>query len=66
MHDSKNYVSHYEYIKQVSLAWINQDLYWPKKAPQKPQNRVKQQERQRKGVLTLCQTPVKVQRLQGQ
>ena len=21
----------------MSLAWINQDLYWPKKAPQKPQ-----------------------------
>ena len=31
MHDSKRTLSHYDYIKQISLAWINQELYWPKK-----------------------------------
>jgi hypothetical protein len=30
MHNSKTTVSHYEYIKQISLAWINPDKYWPK------------------------------------
>ena len=30
-HDSKKILSHYDYIKQISLAWINQDLYWPKR-----------------------------------
>ena len=31
MIDSKQAVSHYDYIKQVALAWINQEEYWPKK-----------------------------------
>jgi hypothetical protein len=31
MHDSKKVLSHYDYIKQISLAWINQELYWPHK-----------------------------------
>ena len=31
MHDSKKILSHYDYIKQVSLAWISQELYWPQK-----------------------------------
>lgn len=29
MVDSKKALSHYDYIKQISLAWINRDLYWP-------------------------------------
>ena len=31
MIDSKCAVSHYDYIKEIALAWINQDIYWPKK-----------------------------------
>ena len=27
MHDSKNFYSHYDYIKQKSLAWINPELH---------------------------------------
>lgn len=30
MMDSKKVLSHYDYIKQFSLAWINQEQYWPK------------------------------------
>ena len=30
MMDSKNALSHFDYIKQISLAWINQEEYWPK------------------------------------
>ena len=30
MMDSKKALCHYEYIKQISLAWINQEEYWPK------------------------------------
>ena len=29
MHDSTNFVTHYEYIKMISLAWIDQEGYWP-------------------------------------
>ena len=29
MVESKKALSHYDYIKQISLAWINHDLYWP-------------------------------------
>jgi hypothetical protein len=29
MIDSRQAVSHYDYIKQVALAWVNQDQYWP-------------------------------------
>ena len=35
MIDSKAAVNHYEYIKQIALAWINQDVYWPKEIKQK-------------------------------
>ena len=31
MIDSKSAVSHYDYIKEIALAWVNQELYWPKK-----------------------------------
>ena len=30
MLDSKNTVSHYEYIKEVALAWVNREMYLPK------------------------------------
>ena len=30
MIDSKDAVSHYDYIKEIALAWINQEMYWPK------------------------------------
>ena len=33
MHDSKETVTHYDFIKQIALAWINQEMYWPKKHP---------------------------------
>ena len=35
LHDSRNTVSHYNYIKQIALAWINQELYWPKREVKK-------------------------------
>ena len=35
MHDSNNYVSHYEYIKIIALAWIDQEEYWPEPKKQK-------------------------------
>ena len=35
MIDSKKVVSHYDYIKQIALAWINQQLYWPAARPSK-------------------------------
>ena len=28
--DSKKALSHYDYIEQISLEWINQEEYWPK------------------------------------
>ena len=31
LHDSKQICSHYDYIKEISLAWINPELHWPKK-----------------------------------
>ena len=31
MIDSKKAVSHYNYIKEIALAWVNPELYWPKK-----------------------------------
>ena len=39
MHDSKNVYSHYDYIKQISLAWINPELHWPKKIAQQKKKR---------------------------
>ena len=30
LHSSKAAVSHYDFIKQVALAWINKERYWPK------------------------------------
>ena len=30
MHDRKNICSHYDFIKQIGLAWVNQELHWPK------------------------------------
>ena len=30
MMDSKKALSHYDYIKHILLAWINQEEYWPK------------------------------------
>ena len=39
MHDSKNFYSHYDYIKQISLAWINPELHWPKKIVQQKKKR---------------------------
>jgi len=27
---TKPTLTHYEFIKQIALAWINKDLYWPK------------------------------------
>ena len=35
MIDSKAAVSHYDYIKEIALAWVNQELYWPKRIAQK-------------------------------
>jgi hypothetical protein len=29
MHGYKSPVSHYDFIKQIALAWIEPDLYWP-------------------------------------
>ena len=29
LHDRKNTLSHYDYIKQIALAWVSRDLYWP-------------------------------------
>ena len=32
MHDNgDNVLSHYDYIKQISMAWIDPDRYWPNK-----------------------------------
>ena len=31
LHDSKDTISHYEYIKQIALAWVNRNLHWPRK-----------------------------------
>ena len=31
MLDSKNEMSHYDYIKSIALAWINTEQYWHKK-----------------------------------
>lgn len=30
IHDSKEVKTHYEYIKDIALAWVNRDTYWPK------------------------------------
>ena len=30
LHDSKATVSHYDFIKQICLAWIDKEQYWPK------------------------------------
>ena len=35
MIDSKAAVNHYDYIKEIALAWINPDIHWPKKISQK-------------------------------
>ena len=35
MHDSTNFVTHYEYIKIIALAWIDQEEYWPEPKKQK-------------------------------
>ena len=29
LHDSETYATHYDYIKMISLAWIDQEGYWP-------------------------------------
>ena len=29
--DNKRSIIHYEYIKEIALAWIEPELYWPKK-----------------------------------
>ena len=31
MHHSKNIMSHYDFIKSVVMAWLDQETYWPKK-----------------------------------
>ena len=31
MVDSKEALTHYEYIKKIALAWINKELHWPQK-----------------------------------
>ena len=38
MLDSKDEMSHYDYIKSIALAWINLEQYWPKKTT-KPKKR---------------------------
>ena len=39
---SKKGVSHYEYIKQISLAWINHELYWPQPPKVKAKRKTKE------------------------
>ena len=31
MHDLKQPLNHYEYIRAISLAWLDQEHYWPRK-----------------------------------
>ena len=31
MHDLKQPLNHYEYIRAISLAWLDQEHYWPQK-----------------------------------
>lgn len=38
MINSKDVVSHYDYIKEITLAWINQELYWSKTVNRRKQN----------------------------
>ena len=38
MLDSKDKMSHYDYIKYIALSWINPEQYCPKKF-KKPKNR---------------------------
>jgi hypothetical protein len=35
MIDSKAAVNHYDFIKEIALAWINPEIHWPKKISQK-------------------------------
>ena len=44
LHGSKNYCTHYEYIKQIGLAWVNQEMYGPKKIKKVSNKREKEQD----------------------
>ena len=33
IHNVKVQLTHYEFIKKIALAWIDQDIYWPTASP---------------------------------
>ena len=39
MIEDKQALSHYEFIKQISLAWVNKKRYWPKAIQKNTQKR---------------------------
>jgi hypothetical protein len=53
LHDSNKTLSHYDYIKQIALAWVNQDMHWPTKKITRKRKTVSNEPRQTRSRLSI-------------